>query len=119
MRTNKIRLTESQLNKVIKESVKEVLREQNEVLSELSKDLNYFYTEAMHNLENLMSTYKELPEEYTNMAAFNISMIREAINTLKLVHSGKPWEEKGPSLSASANAANGTLKYMIGDDFHN
>ncbi len=81
----------------------------NQILSELGKDMNFFYTEAMHNLENLMKTYKELPEEYSNKAVSNISMIRQAMKTLKSVHSGKPWEENGTSLSASANAANGTL----------
>lgn len=110
MKKNIVKLNESQLKKIVAESVKRVLKEvetgMDDYLSELSKGINYFYSEAMQNLKNLVKEYEQLPDEYSNMKQSNIAVVREAMESLKLAYSGKQWQETGPSLSMMANYPN-------------
>lgn len=89
----RIHLTEAQLNKIIKESVSDVLNE------ELNKSINYHYSEALEHLMNLQNAYENLPDEYSYMKQDCISRIRSIIRDLQKVYSGKDWQEEGPSLS--------------------
>ena len=104
-----IRLRESDLHRIIKESVKNVLNEGDKsggLFSEINKSINYFYSEAMQNLESLLKAYEEIPDEYSAMKNSNMSMVRVAIKDLKLAYSGQKWQEEGPSLSMMANYPN-------------
>ena len=102
----KVRLTESDLHRIVRESVKKVINEDGGYLRELAKNINYFHSEAMQNLENLLKAYDELPDEYSAMKADNLAMVREAIKSLKLAYSGQKWQEEGPSLSTMARYPN-------------
>ena len=103
-----IKLNESELKRMISESVKRVLRENDDAgaLRELAKSINYFYAEAMQNLENLKKEYEKIPDEYSAMKHENLAMVRETISTLKLAYSGNKWQEEGPSLSTMARYPN-------------
>lgn len=96
---NTIRLTESELKKVITESVKKVLKESNPYLSEINKNINYFHSEAMENLNGLKRAFEEIPDEYEGMKRMQIALVNQTIKNLKLIYSGTKWQEKGPSLS--------------------
>ena len=101
-----VSLNEADLHRIVRESVKSVLNEDGGYLRELAKNINYFHSEAMQNLENLLKAYEELPDEYSAMRADNLAMVREAIKSLNLAHSGKKWQEEGPSLSTMARYPN-------------
>lgn len=97
-----IRLRESELKRMISESVKRALTEGDKYggyLEEIAKNINYFHSNAMENLENLIKAYEEIPEEYSAMKNSHIPMVRNAIKCLKLAYDGNKWQEKGPSLS--------------------
>ena len=105
MNKKRIRLTESDLHRIVKESVKRVLNEGDKYggyLGEVSKSINYFHSNAMENLENLIKAYEEIPEEYSPMQTSHIAMVHKAIECLKLAYSGNKWQEEGPSLSMMA-----------------
>ena len=91
----RIRLTESDLHRIVKESVKTLLREagSDPYIEELAKEINYYHSEAIQNLQGLVKTYNKLPEEYSNMKISNIAMVRNAIKSLNLAYKGKEWQE--------------------------
>ena len=97
------RLTESDLHRIIKESVRQVLNEDfdsNGIMRhELNKNINYYYSESLNNLIKLQKEYEKLPNEYSNMKNDQISRIRLIISDLKKAFSGETWQEEGPSLS--------------------
>jgi hypothetical protein len=89
-----IRLTESDLHRIVKESVRKTLYESvDPYLEELAKEMNYYHSEAMQNLQGLLKTYNKLPEEYSSMKNSNVATIRNAIKSLELVFKGKEWRD--------------------------
>jgi hypothetical protein len=89
-----IRLTESDIHRIVKESVKKTLYESvDPYLEELAKEMNYYHSEAMQNLQGLLKTYNKLPEEYSSMKNSNVATIRSAIKSLELVFKGKEWRD--------------------------
>ena len=89
-----IRLTEQDLNRIVKESVRKTLYESvDPYLEELAKEMNYYHSEAMQNLQGLLKTYNKLPEEYSSMKNSNVATIRSAIKSLELVFKGKEWRD--------------------------
>lgn len=109
-----IRLNESELKRMIAESVKRALNEGDKYggyLEELVKNIGYFHSNAMENLENLVYSLEEIPEEYSAMKNSQIAMVRNAIKTLRLAfkglaNNGSAWFEEGPSLSMMAKYPN-------------
>ena len=89
-----IRLTESDLHKIVKESVNRVLNENGDpYLEELAKEFNYYYSEAIQNLQGLLKAYNKLPEEYSSMKISNVAAVRNAIKNLELAYKGKEWRD--------------------------
>ena len=104
-----IKLRESELKRLIAESVKKALNEGDKYggyLDEIAKNINYFHSNAMENLENLIKAYEEIPEEYSAMKNSHIPMVRNAIKCLEHAYDGNKWQEEGPSLSMMARHPN-------------
>ena len=89
-----IRLTESDLHRIVKESVKKALYESGDpYLEELAKEFNYYHSEAIQNLQGLMKAYNKLPEEYSSMKDSNVAMVRNAIKSLNMAYKGNEWRD--------------------------
>ena len=116
---NRVRLTESQLHDVIKESVKKVLNEANSLMdTETLKGIKYHKDEATFHIQQMLKLFNGLEDANDAYKNSQISMVRKALNNLSMAHCPDvKWREDGPSLSTQADMDNGTLKYRVKDDF--